>query len=320
MTAIHPPAPLYLQVVLKVQEKVGAGHDAAGEEVPGHPVALVLHLEVIGQCAVGKDMHQGHGAGVHPGGHLGEEALVVLHVLEHLDRDHAVKVGVHALEGKLRIHHIGREDGQVGQAALAGERLDERPLAVRVGQTHHLRAREALGHPQAHAAPAATQVQDALPVVQSGALGIELEHRLFRLGQALLARFVPRTGVLQARAQVQVKKLGRHLIVLLVGRIGFLGDRTLAQLLHQSGQTLRSQGWLLQALIQQALLHQAAHARAHQGIGQQAPLAGVDQGGAQAGRQGRGVRWRRHGGQGCAHGRRLCLIRRASWAARVSRG
>lgn len=64
-----------------------------------------------------------HATDPEPGGDLGHEALVVLHVLEHLVADDAVEaeVGVEVVD-------VRRFAGHVGEAEVAGPLLNELPL------------------------------------------------------------------------------------------------------------------------------------------------------------------------------------------------
>ena len=100
---------------LEEEEKVQGGHGAAAEEVLCHPVGLSVVLKVVREAAVHKDVDKEHPARPEPRGDALHEHLVVLHVLKHLDREHAVVCG-----GRLEGDHVVREDREVLDAALLG--------------------------------------------------------------------------------------------------------------------------------------------------------------------------------------------------------
>ncbi len=52
--AVYPPLPLYLQILLEIEQQVCRGHCSAGEEVCGHPAIC----EVVWRSSVDKDMHK----------------------------------------------------------------------------------------------------------------------------------------------------------------------------------------------------------------------------------------------------------------------
>ena len=58
MRPAQEPVVLELEIALKVEQQGIAGHDAAGEEVFGEPVARVTHLKGVGENAVGKNVHE----------------------------------------------------------------------------------------------------------------------------------------------------------------------------------------------------------------------------------------------------------------------
>ena len=90
MGAIDTPMGLQFEVGLKSQEEIIAGHDAAGEEIPGHPITRIPGLERIGVDAMSEDVDEQLSRGFEPLGDPSHEAFVVAHVLEHLDRHHAI--------------------------------------------------------------------------------------------------------------------------------------------------------------------------------------------------------------------------------------
>ena len=73
--AVDTPVVHEAEVVLEVEQQVVAGHDAAGEEVARHPVALVAHVERVGVARVREDVREEQAAG--PARHA-DEAVVQL--------------------------------------------------------------------------------------------------------------------------------------------------------------------------------------------------------------------------------------------------
>ena len=74
------------------------------------------------------------------------------------------------------------------EAAPVGLAEDELPLARRVGDPHHPRGREVLGGPEGEAPPAAAELEDAVPVLDAGALRGEAQHGLLGGVEGLDAR------------------------------------------------------------------------------------------------------------------------------------
>ena len=107
MHPVEPPLALYLQVLLIVQEEIGRGHGATGEEVGRHPPLL----KVVRGVPVGKDVNEELATGLEGPRNLGQELLVVFHVLKHLD-GHDPVVGYRA---KLVVCNVARGDGQVAE-------------------------------------------------------------------------------------------------------------------------------------------------------------------------------------------------------------
>ncbi len=50
-------------VILEIQQQVVARHDAVGEEAAGHPVAVVAHLEGMGEFAMREEAYEQSGRG-----------------------------------------------------------------------------------------------------------------------------------------------------------------------------------------------------------------------------------------------------------------
>jgi len=46
------------QIFLEIVQQIIARHDAAGEEVAGHPVGFVPDLEGVGESMVRENMHE----------------------------------------------------------------------------------------------------------------------------------------------------------------------------------------------------------------------------------------------------------------------
>ena len=229
LPVIHQP-----QVALEVMQQVVARHDAAGEEIPRHPVALVAHLEGVGEPVVREDVHEQRRTGVHPRGDVGEQRLVVAHVLEHLDGDHPVEARA---DVEVELVRVAGDDLQVRQPALGGAGVDERLLGARVRHPGDARVRVVLGHPQRQRAPAAAELQDAVAVLQARPLAGEREHARFRRAEVgRRARHVEvvveAARILEVRPQRLEVERGRYLVVLRVGGVGVDGDRALAQPPH----------------------------------------------------------------------------------------
>ncbi len=72
-------------MILKSQRQILAWHDAAGKEVPTHPVIGSLVDELVGRCAVTEDVHEESTARKEPIVHASKELSIIAHVLEHLD-------------------------------------------------------------------------------------------------------------------------------------------------------------------------------------------------------------------------------------------
>ena len=116
-------------VALEIQQQVVARHDAAGEEVAA-PSSRFRRAPRTGRrirwCV--KMCTNNVAAGRHPARHARQQRLVVAHVLEHLDRDHAVEASV---PGKLEPVDVAGDDFEVGEAALARARASMNCFCVR---------------------------------------------------------------------------------------------------------------------------------------------------------------------------------------------
>ena len=185
-----------------------------------------------------EDVHKQLPLGPEPRGDPRQELLVVLHVLEHLHRHHAVKRP--RLVRRKHVH-VGRHHGEVGDAPGRRLGLDVLPLGAAVAHGRDPRPGVPLRHVQREGAPAAAQLQDVLPVRQAGALAREGQHGLLRTGQVVAphpGRVVAR-AVLEAGAEAQLVQGGGHLVMLLVGLARLLGHSAAAEVLHKGHVSLR---------------------------------------------------------------------------------
>jgi hypothetical protein len=83
----YPPLLLDLQMVLKVQQQVRRRHRPTGEEMSTHPA----FLEIIRSHVMCKYVYKELASGFQSSRDLRHKKLVVLHMLEEFNRDHAVK-------------------------------------------------------------------------------------------------------------------------------------------------------------------------------------------------------------------------------------
>ena len=114
--------------------------------------------------------------------------------------------------------HVRRDDLDVAQAALAAPRSSMKVFCgPRVRHGHDRRAREVLGHPERQRAPAASELEDALPVGQLRPPRRERQHRLLGLGQRRRRPWPERAAVLEPRPEDADEEGGRHFVVLRVG-------------------------------------------------------------------------------------------------------
>ncbi len=213
---IQPPGFLHRERAWRrpCQQPV-AGHDATTEEMSPHPVVIALGLERV--CVRGVTEHVDEQAAVvaKPGRHALEEPRPVAHVLEHLDADDAIE-----LPARVEVVHVGRSDFEVAHAA----RLEKRPLRRRIRDGHDPRRGILRRHVQRERAPAATELQDILPVGESGPFAREREHRVLRVVQRAHARRPDGARVLPSPPQHELEELARHLVMLRVGDVGHFRD------------------------------------------------------------------------------------------------
>jgi hypothetical protein len=86
MLAINPPLLLNVEIALEIQQQIRRRHRAAREEMLRHPSTF----KIVRRALVREQVHEEFAAGFEEGGDFGEELLVVFHVLEELDAEHAV--------------------------------------------------------------------------------------------------------------------------------------------------------------------------------------------------------------------------------------
>ncbi len=236
-----------------------------------HPVVLALGLVRVHEFAVAEDVHEELAAGPQPAGDAAEQRLVVAHVLEHLDRHHAVEAPF-----QRQLVDVAGQHLDVAQPALAALPLDELALRRRIGHRDDARARVALRHPQGERAPAAAEFEDVLAVVQSCALAVEPQHQFLRLVQAFVAARVQAAGILEPAAQAQLEEARRQFVVLRVGGVGVDRDRTGAQPGQQVAVALPRARGVGGLLLAQSRAAQAADADAGDRIRHPAALAQFD--------------------------------------------
>ena len=161
--SIHPPLLLELQVALEVQQQIGRRHRAAREKVLRHPA----RFEIVGRALVREQVHEEFAAGFEEGGDFGEELLVVFHVLEELDAEHAVVGTFLRRAGEGVGGDIAGDDFEVLEAGFVRAAVDVLFLRARVGEGGDVAVGEDLGEVETQGAPAATDknkiCQPALP-------------------------------------------------------------------------------------------------------------------------------------------------------------
>jgi hypothetical protein len=139
--AINPPLLLNLQIPLEIQQQIRRRHRAAREEVLRHPAGL----EIVGRALVREQVHEEFAAGFQQGGDFREQELVVLHVLEELDAEHAVVGAFLWGLGEGVGGDVACDDLEVGEVAFAGLGVDVLLLGARVGEGGDLAVGEDFG-------------------------------------------------------------------------------------------------------------------------------------------------------------------------------
>ena len=205
-----------------------AGHDAAGEEVLGDPILLVVGIEPVRPGAVAEHMQEQPPVGPQPAVNLAQQRVPVGHMLEHLHRHDAVEPRIDA-----EIVHVGGHDPQVPEPARAGLRLDIRPLRPGVGHRRNPRPGETFRHPQAQRPPAATEFQNILPVRQIGMFGCFRQRPLLGHIQRVVLAPVQAARVFPSCPQNKAEERRRDLVMLRVRRIRAHRDRAFG---HGTGE------------------------------------------------------------------------------------
>ncbi len=279
------------QLVLEMQQGVGSRHQPAGEEVPAHPVVLALGLERIHQVAVAENVHEQLAARHQPSADAPHERLVVAHVFEHLDRNHAIE----GSRFQLQPVDVAGDDLDVEDRLFAATRLDVLALRPRIGDRGDARVGILARHPHRQRAPAAAQFEDALAVCQLRALAVERQHVGFGHAQVAHPVLPVAAAVLEVLAQAQLEELRRQLVVLAVGRVGLDRDLAAAQRVQHRSLPFQRMVGATCAFVLQPLPADPADAHAQQRV-RYAPTLGP------AGCRGLGGHGRGTGCTGCGRG------------------
>ena len=112
------------EIILKVEQKIIRRHGAPFEEVARDPIRRIAALEVISEFAVGENVHEQLAARPEPSSNLGHEQLVIFHVLEHLDRNHAIEPAIPCFKNI----HIHRENANIAKPSTRRLGVDMRLL------------------------------------------------------------------------------------------------------------------------------------------------------------------------------------------------
>ena len=134
MVAVDLPMLRERKIPLKVVQQMRRGHGSAGEKVPCHPIFVVLCHKVVRERLVRKYVHKKLALGLEERGHLGEEALVILHVLKHFDRYDTIKRS-HILR-ELKVPHVSSENLHVIQPTLGSLGHDVLSLGVGIAYSN----------------------------------------------------------------------------------------------------------------------------------------------------------------------------------------
>lgn len=106
----------------------------------------------------------------------GEDGVVIAEVFEAFDGDDAIEMVV-----GLKMVDVGGDNMDVCESQAASGGFDELSLRMGIGDAGDVRVGEVLSDPKGEGAPAATEFEDSLPVLNFGSLRGEGEHLLFRL-------------------------------------------------------------------------------------------------------------------------------------------
>jgi hypothetical protein len=130
MLAINPPLLLDIQMFLEIQQQIRRRHRAAGEKVLRHPPAL----EIVRRALVREQVHEEFAAGFEEEGDFGEQLLVVFHVLEELNAEHAVVGAFLGRVGERVGGDVAGDDFEVFETGFLGAGVDVFFLRARVGE------------------------------------------------------------------------------------------------------------------------------------------------------------------------------------------
>jgi hypothetical protein len=145
------------------------------------PVKKYFDLERVGELPVREDVHEQRRLRPHPAGDAVQQGFVVAHVLEHLDRDHAVEASL----GR-KFEHVGvaGDNVDIAQAACCGARVDEFLLRARIRNGSDARSGKVRRHPQRERTPAAAEFEDLFAIAQPGTFAGEAKHRGLGVAEA----------------------------------------------------------------------------------------------------------------------------------------
>jgi len=261
--AVDAPVIFQGQIFLEIEEEIVAGHDAAGEEIAGHPVGGVASLEVVGEFAMGEDVDKEETVGAKPARDMGEEALVIFHMLEHFDGDDAVE-GL----GDIEAVHVAGDDAEVGEAAAGSFGIDVELLSGGVGDAGDEGVRVMFGEPEGEGAPAAAELKDVLAIGDLRAFTGEAEHGFLGSGEGGDAGGPEGAAVFEAGAEAELIEAGGDLVVLFVGGAGLDGDGALLEAGNELHQVSLLRFGAAVVFLAQTFAEQAADAEAEEPVGQ----------------------------------------------------
>ena len=94
-------------------KQVVARHNATGEKIFAHPIRVILRFKFVGIFMMRENMHEQFPLWLEPVGNVRHQPLIILHVLEHLHRNHAVKFLVN-----VKPVHVTGDNAEIIQAAF----------------------------------------------------------------------------------------------------------------------------------------------------------------------------------------------------------
>jgi hypothetical protein len=143
--AVNPPLLLNVKMFLEVQQQIRRRHRAAREEVLRHPPGL----EIVRRALVREQVHEEFAAGFEEGGDFGEEQLVVFHVLEELDAEHAVVGSLLGSVGEGVCGDVAGDDFEVLETGFLSAGVNVLFLCARVGEGGDVAVGEDFGEVEA---------------------------------------------------------------------------------------------------------------------------------------------------------------------------